>query len=88
MATASNIDLQWLAERNSSVWTSCFHETTSEGSNKPLSHSLGGVDAWYLCLASFLKRENLLTLCPSAVAHSWPVVFTRLNALFSVVDPK
>ncbi|GAB6027284.1 hypothetical protein CHUAL_001566 [Chamberlinius hualienensis] len=81
-----NIDLQWLSERSSSIWTSCYHDSCGENT-KLLTHTLGGVDAWYLCLAGFLEREHLITKSPAAIQHSWPILFTRLNALFSFIDP-
>lgn len=81
----SNVDLQWLADRNSCIWTAGLHE---DGSLKPGSgFSLNNADPWSICLFSFLEKDRILSLCPAVVSHSWPIVFTRLNTLFPVVDP-
>lgn len=109
-ASTSNVDLQWIADRSSCVWTAgstlfitfniCklfdmyiylylfyagFHDENSTKSSSSLN--LNGVDPWASCLFAFLEKDRVLTLCPNAVAHSWPIVFTRINSLFSVVDP-
>lgn len=84
-ASTSNVDLQWIADRSSCVWTAGFHDENSTKSSSLLN--LNGVDPWSLCLFAFLERDRVLTLCPNATAHSWPIVFTRINSLFSVVDP-
>ncbi|CAG9770963.1 unnamed protein product [Ceutorhynchus assimilis] len=81
----TNIDFQWLADRNSSTWTMGLVE---EGSNKnPHAYNFNVIDPWSICLFGFLEKDKILSLCPSMTMHSWPIVFTRLNALYSVVDP-
>lgn len=62
-----------------------FHDENSTKSSSSLN--LNGADPWASCLFAFLEKDRVLTLCPNAVAHSWPIVFTRINSLFSVVDP-
>ncbi|XP_063986587.1 protein furry isoform X3 [Diachasmimorpha longicaudata] len=84
-ASTSNVDLQWIAERSSCVWTAGFHDENSTKSSSLLN--LNGADPWSTCLFAFLERDRVLTLCPNATAHSWPIVSTRINSLFSVVDP-
>ncbi|CAH2001764.1 unnamed protein product [Acanthoscelides obtectus] len=80
-----NIDLQWLADRNSSVWTAGLFE---DGSVKnAASYNFSVVDPWSVCLFGFLERDRILSSCSLMTMHSWPIVFTRLNALYSVVDP-
>ncbi|XP_024946755.1 protein furry isoform X2 [Cephus cinctus] len=83
--STSNVDLQWIAERSSCVWTAGFHDENSTKSTSSLN--LNGADPWSSCLFGFLEKDRVLTLCPSAVAHSWPIVFTRINSLFAVIDP-
>ncbi|PNF32070.1 hypothetical protein B7P43_G05723 [Cryptotermes secundus] len=83
--SVSNIDLQWIADRSSCVWTAGFQDENSTKSSSSLN--LNGVDPWSTCLFGFLERGRVLTLCPSAVMHSWPVVYGRINTLFTVVDP-
>lgn len=81
----ANIDLQWLAERSACVWTAGLHEDGNVKSGS--SYNLSTVDAWSTCLFGFLERDRVLTLCPTVVGHSWPIVFTRVNTLFPVIDP-
>ncbi|KAL1517075.1 hypothetical protein ABEB36_000886 [Hypothenemus hampei] len=76
----TNIDFQWLADRNTSTWTVGLIE---EGSNKNFNVE----DPWSFCLFGFLEKDKILSLCPMMIMHSWPIVFSRLNALYSVVDP-
>lgn len=83
--TTSNVDLLWIVERSSCVWTAGFHDENSTKSSSLLN--LSNADPWSTCLISFLERNRLLTLCPTAIAHSWPIVFNRINSLFTVVDP-
>lgn len=82
---AGNIDLQWLADRNSSVWTAGLFEDGIVKNSANYNFSV--VDPWSVCYFGFLERDRLLSLCPIMTMHSWPIVFTRLNALYSVVDP-
>ncbi|XP_021940399.1 protein furry [Zootermopsis nevadensis] len=83
--SVSNVDLQWIADRSSCVWTAGFQDENSTKSSSSLN--LNGVDPWSTCLFGFLERGRVLSLCPSAVMHSWPIVYGRINPLFSVVDP-
>ncbi|XP_054710198.1 protein furry-like [Uloborus diversus] len=89
LLSASHIDLQWLTERNSSAWTSGLHDT-GEGSNKASSNleisENSGLDPWCVCLLGFIDNSNLLKRCPTAVAHSWPIVYSRITTLFSYLD--
>lgn len=82
---ASSIDLQWLVDRTTSAWNAGLAEdgTIKSGS----TYTFNIIDPWSICLFGFLEKNKILSLCPSVTAHSWPLVFTRLNALYSVVDP-
>ncbi|XP_011494859.1 PREDICTED: protein furry [Ceratosolen solmsi marchali] len=84
-ASTSIIDLQWIADRSSCVWTAGFHDENSSKSSSLLN--LNGVDPWSSCLFTFLEKDRVLTQCPNAIAHSWPIVFSRINSLFTVIDP-
>ena len=42
---------------------------------------------WIRCIAEFASKEHAQSKCPLAVAYAWPIVYTRLNALFPLVDP-
>ncbi|GFV46815.1 protein furry homolog [Trichonephila clavipes] len=89
LLSASHIDLQWLTERNSSAWTSGLHDAT-EGSNKVSSNleisENSGLDPWCVCLLGFIDNSTLLKRCPTAVAHSWLIVYSRITTLFSYLD--
>ena len=80
--SASNIDLQWIAERTSSVWTAGVNEDSNVSRNFTLSFT----DPWYLSLFGFLEKDSILKQCPTVVAYSWPLVFTRVSALITVID--
>lgn len=80
--SAPNIDTQWLAERNTTLWTAGLHED-----GKSVMYEVDAVDPWGTCLFAFLERDRILSLCPSVVQHSWPMVFSRLNSLYPVIDP-
>lgn len=45
-------------------------------------------DAWASALSGYCEHRFLLTQCPTAVFHAWPVVQARLSACSSFVDPK
>ncbi|KAE8748600.1 furry [Frankliniella occidentalis] len=81
----SSIDLQWIADRSSSVWTAGFQDENSTKSSSQLN--LAGFDPWTTCLFGFLEKDRVLSCCPTAVIHSWPIVFSRINSLFTVIDP-
>ncbi|XP_071055767.1 protein furry isoform X2 [Onthophagus taurus] len=85
----SNIDLQWLADRNACIWTAGLHEDGSSKVDSRIGSSFGlnFIDPWSMCLFGFLQRDRILTHCPTLVNHAWPIVFTRINALFPVIDP-
>ncbi|KAK9877860.1 hypothetical protein WA026_020090 [Henosepilachna vigintioctopunctata] len=81
----SNIDLQWLSDRNSTVWTAGLCEDgTMKGGN---TYSFNVTDLWSTIFFEFLESDRLINQCPILISNTWPVVWTRLNALYSVVDP-
>ncbi|XP_070136486.1 protein furry isoform X3 [Drosophila bipectinata] len=100
---ANCIDLQWIAERTSGVWLAGLTDDNSKSSTSTLNLSQSSstpnasaaaastpqpqFDPWATCLFGLLERQRILQQCPSAVAQAWPICFTRLNALFSVIDP-
>ncbi|CAH0545977.1 unnamed protein product [Brassicogethes aeneus] len=80
-----SVDLQWVCERSSSIWTAGLAE---DGSIKNgASYVFTANDPWSICIFGCLERERILTKCPIMVMHSWPTVYNRLNSLYSVVDP-
>ncbi|MCP9258877.1 Protein furry, partial [Dirofilaria immitis] len=44
-------------------------------------------DAWASALSGYCEHRFLLTQCPTAVFHAWPVLQARLSACSSFVDP-
>lgn len=44
-------------------------------------------DVWALVLCGFVVPGRVLTDCPQAVSHAWPIVYTRATSLYSLVDP-
>ncbi|CAB3359556.1 Hypothetical predicted protein [Cloeon dipterum] len=85
--STSHIDLQWIADRNSSVWTAGYTDENCTASRSSSCLNLSGVDPWSACLFGLLEEGRVVTQCPAATKYSWPVVFARLNTLFTVVDP-
>ncbi|XP_031346669.1 protein furry isoform X1 [Photinus pyralis] len=81
----SSIDLQWLADRSACIWTAGLHEDGNLKNGS--SFNLNVFDPWSIYLFGFLERDRILGLCPTVVNHSWPIIFTRVNTLFPVIDP-
>ncbi|XP_064103219.1 protein furry-like isoform X6 [Macrobrachium nipponense] len=85
VTATTNIDLQWLADRSSSVWTGGFIEDSSIKSGS-VQH-LACEDVWALVLCGFVLHGRVFSSCPQAISHAWPIVYTRANSLYSIVDP-
>ncbi|XP_037930850.1 protein furry isoform X3 [Teleopsis dalmanni] len=90
---ANVIDLQWIAERTSGVWLAGITDETSKSSTSTLNLSQASnshqhqFDPWAICLAGFFERNHILQQCPSAVAQAWPICYSRVSTLYSVIDP-
>ncbi|XP_050332933.1 protein furry isoform X2 [Bactrocera neohumeralis] len=94
---ANAIDLQWIAERTSGVWMAGLTDVsldTSKSSTSTLNLSQGSTthqqqqfDPWSMVLFGFLERNRILQQCPSAVAQAWPICYSRVTTLYSVIDP-
>ncbi|XP_062513570.1 protein furry homolog-like isoform X2 [Corticium candelabrum] len=78
----SSVDLNWLADQPSVIPDSSFVES---GRARPSSN--GSIDPWSTCLAGMLEMKYLPTCCPSALRCSWPAVFQRMVAAYSMIDP-
>ena len=82
--TSANIDLAWVIDRSASIWNPTSHDRKQEG------HATGmfaKVDPWNHCMATFVCNEYGMTMCPHAIGAAWPIVYTRLNSLYPLVDP-
>lgn len=62
-------------------------DENSSKSGSSLNLMSGASDPWAVCLFGFLERGCILTHCPAAIAHAWPIVYSRLHSLFTVIDP-
>ncbi|XP_058831172.1 protein furry isoform X5 [Topomyia yanbarensis] len=90
MLNANLIDLQWIVDRNSGVWTVGNIEDSAKASTLTLCHSQSSgqaYDPWSICLFGFMERQHVLQYCPSAVAQAWPICYQRVTSLFNVIDP-
>ncbi|XP_052797247.1 protein furry-like isoform X3 [Mya arenaria] len=79
---SSSMDLQWLLERSSSVWSS--HDKKDEPRRES---NFSKVDPWMQCVAMFVSKDLGMSICHLAVAHAWPIVYTRLNVLYNLLEP-
>lgn len=90
---ANCIDLQWIADRTSSVWLGSSDSDSSKSSTINLNTSSAvqssqtQFDAWATCLFGFVEKNNLLQACPSAISQAWPILYLRVTALYAVIDP-
>uniref|UniRef100_A0A182QIV4 Cell morphogenesis protein N-terminal domain-containing protein n=1 Tax=Anopheles farauti TaxID=69004 RepID=A0A182QIV4_9DIPT len=92
MLNANVIDLQWIVDRNSGVWTTGHIEESTKSSSTLtlcLSQSAFGqaYDPWSVCLFGFMERTRVIQHCPSVVAQAWPICYQRVTSLFNVIDP-
>ncbi|GFR96359.1 furry [Elysia marginata] len=85
LLTLPSIDLTWVLDRAVTLWLPAGGGSMQDGNQ--INYSFHRVDMWIRCIAEFTSREHAQLLCPLAVAHAWPIVFTRLNNLFPLVDP-
>ena len=96
---ANVIDLQWIIERNSNIWSVGYVEesvktsattqsSTQLASNNNNNNSTNGqFDPWALCLFGFMERNNIMQQCPIVVAQAWPLCYQRIQSLYTIIDP-
>ncbi|KAL1131075.1 hypothetical protein AAG570_012312 [Ranatra chinensis] len=86
---AATVDIQWIADRNSPVWTSGIQDENSKSGSGSGSGSVvpSCNDAWACVLFGLLQPTRVLLNCPAAITHAWPIVYTRIHMLYSVIDP-
>ncbi|KAK3869521.1 hypothetical protein Pcinc_025161 [Petrolisthes cinctipes] len=93
VAATTNIDLQWLADRTASVWTGgLFDEGGSIGKSSVGGSSVGGnsvcgEEVWARVVGELMLPDRVPSVCPRATSLAWPIVYTRANSLYSIVDP-
>ncbi|KAL3879804.1 hypothetical protein ACJMK2_032086 [Sinanodonta woodiana] len=80
---SSHIDLHWVIERSTSSWSS--HDKSHD---EPHSESTFiKVDPWMQFIAKCMSKDFVMSRCVYAVAHAWPIVMSRLTALYTLLDP-
>lgn len=92
---ANLIDLQWIIERNSSVWSVGYVEessvkttTMAQAQMQPPSGINGQqFDPWAACLFGFMERSNVIQQCPGVMTQAWPLCYQRVHSLYTVIDP-
>ncbi|XP_025416970.1 protein furry isoform X3 [Sipha flava] len=91
MAFAANsIDLQWIVDRNAPIWTAGIQDdsnSTKTASSLSLLGGTGNSDPWGTILFGILSQNVIIKQCPSVTAQAWPLVFSRVQNLFTVIDP-
>ena len=87
--SASPLDFQWLADRTSIIWTSAgYHDMNDNSGGSHFGSSSNRFEAWIECMSIFMHHEYVMGHCPTAVNSAWPILYGRLQALFTHVDPK
>ncbi|XP_055333456.1 protein furry homolog-like isoform X2 [Paramacrobiotus metropolitanus] len=92
---ALKIDLQWVVDRAVNVWNAGFAD-----SNVPLMQILDSAasvrssltppnnsDVWTSFISGLMNKKGFLGSCPPAIlAHIWPMVYSRLQAVLALID--
>ena len=78
----STVDMMWLADQPSVV-----PRADSMESQLGSAGHVVDIDPWSTCLAGTLEMKYLPTCCPSALRCSWPAIFQRMIAAYSLIDP-
>lgn len=89
---ANIIDLQWITERSSGIWSVGHVEESFKASTLTLCLTQAvqngqQFDPWAVCLFGFMSKPNVLQQCPSTVAQAWPLCYQRVQSLYSIIDP-
>lgn len=80
------MDLSWVIDRAVSIWNPA---TGLEANMEERSESVfSKVDPWMQFLAIIVSNEYAMTLCSDAVHAAWPIIYTRLVNLHTILDPK
>lgn len=82
--TSSNIDLTWIIDRAASVW----NPTNVDPKMQERHWTAGRVSPWMRCVAMFVSSDFGMTVCPLAVGAAWPIVFTRLSNVYTLLEPR
>jgi hypothetical protein len=61
--------------------------STKTASSLSLLGGTGNSDPWGTILFGILSQNVIIKQCPSVTAQAWPLVFSRVQNLFTVIDP-
>lgn len=89
---ANLIDLQWITDRSSGIWsvgyvedsiksstlTLCLSQTTTNGQQ---------YDPWAACLFGFMERNRVIQQCPTVCTQAFHCCAARVQSLFNIIDP-
>ncbi|XP_037037722.1 protein furry isoform X7 [Bradysia coprophila] len=90
MLNANVIDLQWITDRTSGIWTTSHMDDSTKSSTSTLNlfqTSGQSCDPWAVCLFGFMERSRVLRQCPAVVTQAWPICYHRVTTLFNIIDP-
>lgn len=79
--------MSWALDFNSVCEKISTIETDNTLVNSDRGNEYFQWDPWGCALSGYAEKKHLLERCPSAVAYAWPILFARLNAVSSYVDP-
>lgn len=91
---ANVIDLQWIIERNSSVWSIGYVEDSFKSSaagqgltQMPTNNNGSQFDPWTACLFGFMEKNRIIQQCPTVMSQAWPLCYQRVQSLYTIIDP-
>ncbi|XP_050432999.1 protein furry isoform X2 [Adelges cooleyi] len=89
-SAANSLDLQWIVDRSAPIWTAGIQDDVNSPKTASSLSLLGGIgnsDPWGTILFGILSQNVLMNQCLSVTAQAWPLVFSRVQNLFTVIDP-
>lgn len=60
---------------------------SSVGGSSVGGSSVGGEEVWARVVGELMLPDRVPLACPRATSLAWPIVYTRANSLYSIVDP-
>lgn len=89
LSTAS-VDFQWLVDRTSVIWSSpgTYHDLNENNNANATGVNYMTFDPWIVAVSVFMHHQYVMGHCTTAVAAAWPILYSRLHSLFTLVDPR
>ncbi|XP_026316911.1 protein furry isoform X2 [Hyposmocoma kahamanoa] len=84
---AGQPDLVWMAERTHAVWTTGIQHDEASTKNSWSGSASNGADPWEVLLYGLLERSRVPAKCPATVLQAWPILHTRIHALYTIIEP-